>query len=48
MPAGRGRRLGTYLVARTLYTLAAEGTAPVGLTVNVDNRAAGLTGGSVS
>ena len=38
----RGRGLGAYLVARTLHTLAAEGTGPVGLTVNVDNRAAGL------
>jgi mycothiol synthase len=42
VPAARGRRLGTYLVARTLSALAAEGTAPVGLTVNVNNRAVGL------
>ena len=42
VPAARGRRLGTYLVARTLSALAAESTAPVGLTVNVNNRAAEL------
>jgi mycothiol synthase len=42
VPAWRGHRLGTYLVARTLSALAGEGTAPVGLTVNVNNRAAEL------
>ena len=42
VPAWRGRRLGAYLVARTLHGLAAEGTGPVGLTVNVDNPAADL------
>ena len=42
VPAWRGQRLGTYLVARTLSALAGESTAPVGLTVNVDNRAAEL------
>ncbi len=42
VPAWRGRNLGTYLVARTLHALAGEGVGPVGLTVNVNNRAAGL------
>jgi mycothiol synthase len=42
VPAWRGRRLGTYLVARTLHALASEGVGPVGLTVNVNNRAAEL------
>jgi mycothiol synthase len=42
VPAWRGHRLGTYLVARSLSALAGESTAPVGLTVNVNNRAADL------
>ncbi len=42
VPAWRGHRLGTYLVARTLSALADESAAPVGLTVNVNNRAAEL------
>ena len=42
VPAWRGHRLGTYLVARTLSALAGESTAPVGLTVNVNNRAVEL------
>ena len=42
VPAWRGRHLGSYLVARTLHALAGEGIEPVGLTVNVNNRAAGL------
>jgi mycothiol synthase len=42
VPAWRGHRLGTYLLARTLSALAGESTAPVGLTVNVNNRAAEL------
>lgn len=42
VPQWRGRRLGTYLIARTLSALAGEGVGPVGLTVNVNNRAAAL------
>jgi GNAT superfamily N-acetyltransferase len=42
VPAWRGRNLGTYLIARTLHALAGEGIEPVGLTVNVNNRAADL------
>jgi mycothiol synthase len=42
VPAWRGHQLGTYLITRTLHALAGEGIAPVGLTVNVNNRAASL------
>ena len=40
VPTWRGRGLGAYLVIRTLHALAGEGMGPVGLTVNVNNRAA--------
>lgn len=42
VPDWRGRRLGAYLVTRTLRALAAEGPDPVWLCVNVDNPAAEL------
>jgi GNAT superfamily N-acetyltransferase len=42
VPEWRGRRMGAYLVARTLRALAIEGPAPVWLCVNVNNPAGEL------
>ena len=48
VPDWRGRRMGAYLVARTLRALAVESPEPVWLCVNVNNPAGSSTGGSGS